>query len=161
MKLKRGDALEAYWNADGNAILARPMLDETGQLKRNKDGRPAWDGPTMLERVKGKPLYEQKAIVKAHRKTLARPWHDREGNVVGWSFGEDVVGCEIKPGDPEKRHAEYLNRLREINQRIAAVQQRIASGQATQEDRDALLAAQAEATVVQGEYLEFMALLHD
>lgn len=160
MKLKRGEPVEAYWDPDGNMVLARPMLDASGQPRLNKNGSPAWAGTTMLEQICGKQLSEVKALVKAHRKGRAYPWHNREGNVMGWA-AEDVVGVEVKPGDPEKRHAEYLQRLRGINQRIAGLQQKVASGQASQEDRDALLAAQAEAIVVQSEYLEFMALLQD
>lgn len=161
MKPRRGDPVKAYWDVDGNAILARPVLDEQGQPKRDKHGQPVWSGLTLLERIRGKRLHDQKAIVRGHRKTTARPWYDREGDVVGWSFGDDVVGLDIQPGDPEKRHAEFMARLRELNNRIAALQHKVASGQASQEDRDALMAAQAEATTVQSEYLAFLALLQD
>ena len=163
MKPRRVEEVEAYWTPEGDAILARPLVDEQGNPRRDPNGQPTWRGrtDTMLETIRGKPLSEQKAIVKSHQKTVARRWVDKEGNTVGWTFGRDVVELRIEVPDAHEKMADYMRRLKDINQRLAAARQRLASPDVTQADRDAFLALQAEALELQTEYLRFREMVED
>ena len=163
MKLRRVEETEAYWTPEGEAVLARPPLDEHGQPRTDPAGRPLWDGPpTMIERIRGKPLSEAKAIVRPCRKTKAHRWVDIDGNHMGWSYGDYVKEIIIPPPpDAQERMMEALRRLRELNAQIAAVRQRLASPDVTQADRDEFLALQAEALELQTEYLRFREIVDD
>lgn len=161
MKLRRAEEVEAYWTPEGDAILARPLLDEEGKPRVDADGRLTWPHGNLLDKLRGKPLSEQRAIVKAHHKTVAHRWADKEGHTMGWSFGRDVVDMRMEVPDAHEKMAEYMRRLKNMNQRIAAARQRLQSPNVTQADRDALLALQAEALELQAEYLRFREMVED
>ena len=163
MRLRRVEEVEAYWTPEGDVVLARPLVDEQGNPRRDPDGRSMWHGrsETMLEMIRGKRLSEQKAIVKQHRKTRAFRWVDKEGKTQGWSYTPDVVEMRIEIPDAHERMAEYMRRLKDINTRLAAARQRLQSPDVTQADRDEFLALQAEALELQTEYLRFREMVED
>lgn len=121
MKLKRGEAITVYIDADSGIV----------------------ERPDMLAQVQGRSLTDAKKIVSKHRKTVMYAWFDREGNEVGRSFGSNVVSMEIKPANAEERKLDYLRRLREALSRVSkpdATQQDVAEALALQIEYQEFLA---------------------
>lgn len=125
MKLRRGDVQTVYLDAEENEVERDDVLAE----------------------VQGLSLSESKGVVGHYEKVTRREWMDREGKTVATSYGDIVMGIEIKPANANERRVALLREMREALDRASAP--------------DATQADMLESQRLQLEYHEFMALLDD